>query len=129
MTIDDLIGNLKTYELKKVQDCQMTEHRKEKNLVLKANKKLKLDDDEMALLTCRFKEMISKGGFKMKGSRSKAKDLDKHNTNECYKCGRRNYFIRNCPMWELEWKKNNPGKVKEHKKDRVPDKKMTEESR
>ncbi|XP_059277858.1 uncharacterized protein LOC132032060 [Lycium ferocissimum] len=45
-TIDELIGNLKTYELKRKQDLERREPRKEKNLILKADGKSDSSDDE-----------------------------------------------------------------------------------
>lgn len=54
MLLDDLIGNLKTYQLKLNQDpldIQTAEPRKIKNLVLKTTHKQDGKDDDMALLT------------------------------------------------------------------------------
>lgn len=55
LTMDDLIGNLKTYELKKSQDGEMTNSRKEKNLALKATT---VEEDNLALLTRRFQRIM-----------------------------------------------------------------------
>lgn len=124
MTIDDFIGNLKTYKQKKFHDRQMAEPHKEKNLVLKAAEKLKTHDD-IALLTCRLQKMIRKNRFKNKSSNSKAKVLEKSYTDEYYKCGIYDHIIRNCPIWKTEQKKNNLDKVKEKKENRVHEKRLT----
>lgn len=44
--MDDLIRNLKTYELKKQQDKTRGKQKKEKNLVLKSTKEESSADDE-----------------------------------------------------------------------------------
>lgn len=57
ITLDDLIGNLDTYELKLNQDRldrQASRSRKTKNLVLKATHKQDTEEYNMALLTRRF---------------------------------------------------------------------------
>ncbi|XP_070040096.1 uncharacterized protein [Nicotiana tomentosiformis] len=55
LTIDELIGNLKTYEMKKKKDHERREPQKEKNLVLKAdNSDSSGDDADMTYLTRRF---------------------------------------------------------------------------
>ncbi|XP_070013229.1 intracellular protein transport protein USO1-like [Nicotiana sylvestris] len=48
LTIDELIGNLKTYEMKRKKDLERREPKKEKNLVLKAaNKDSSSDESDM----------------------------------------------------------------------------------
>nr|XP_016478633.1 PREDICTED: uncharacterized protein LOC107800006 [Nicotiana tabacum] len=83
----------------------------------------------MALLTPRFQRAIRKGSFLKKGSSSKSKLVEKTNNNNsadgCYKCGKKDHFIKDCPLWELEWKKKNYDKGKQQKKDRVPGQRMT----
>ncbi|XP_070041545.1 uncharacterized protein [Nicotiana tomentosiformis] len=55
LTIDELIGNLKTYEMKKKNDHERRESKKEKNLVLKEdNNDSSGNDADMAYLTRRF---------------------------------------------------------------------------
>ncbi|XP_060178947.1 uncharacterized protein LOC132609110 [Lycium barbarum] len=52
MTMNDLIGNLKTRELKKQKDLERQEPRKERKLVLKAARSDSSDDEsDMAYLT------------------------------------------------------------------------------
>ncbi|XP_070045583.1 uncharacterized protein [Nicotiana tomentosiformis] len=107
MTMDDLIGNLQTYELKLSQDRDMAKPCTDKNLVLKATEMLGTDDDDddddddMLLLTRRFQKMIRKVGFHKKGRTSKTKDLEKSNSDGCYKCGSLDHFIKDYPMLEF----------------------------
>ncbi|XP_049372830.1 uncharacterized protein LOC125837800 [Solanum verrucosum] len=53
LAIDELIGNLITYELKKSQEREICSKRKEKNLVLKATTPEDFEDENIALMTKR----------------------------------------------------------------------------
>ncbi|XP_070005281.1 MAR-binding filament-like protein 1 [Nicotiana sylvestris] len=56
--MDELIGNLKTYEMKRKKDSERREPKKEKNLMLKAERSDSSDEDsDMAYLTKRFQKM------------------------------------------------------------------------
>ncbi|XP_070045677.1 uncharacterized protein [Nicotiana tomentosiformis] len=59
LTIDELVGNLKTYEMKKKKkDNERREHERENNLVLKTyNNDSSGEDGDMAYLTGRFQKM------------------------------------------------------------------------
>ncbi|XP_070014466.1 uncharacterized protein [Nicotiana sylvestris] len=58
LTMDELIGNLKTYEMKRKKDIERRELKKEKNLELKAEISDSSDEDsDMAYLTKRFQQM------------------------------------------------------------------------
>ncbi|XP_070025962.1 uncharacterized protein [Nicotiana sylvestris] len=58
LTMDELIGNLKTYEMKRQRDSERREPKKEKNLVLKAeNNDSSEEDSDMDYLTKRFQKM------------------------------------------------------------------------
>ncbi|XP_009600322.1 uncharacterized protein [Nicotiana tomentosiformis] len=73
LTIDELIENIKTYKMKRNKDLEKREHKKEKNLVLKAaNNDSSSDESEMEYLTQIFQKMIRKnGGIPKKGSSSR----------------------------------------------------------
>ncbi|XP_070025523.1 uncharacterized protein [Nicotiana sylvestris] len=56
--MDELIGNLKTYEMKRKKDSERSEPKMEKNLVLKAEMSDSSDkESDMAYLTKRFQKM------------------------------------------------------------------------
>ncbi|XP_070007642.1 structural maintenance of chromosomes protein 3-like [Nicotiana sylvestris] len=58
LTMDELIGNLKTYEMKRKKDSKRREPKKEKNLVLKdENNDLSEEESDMSYLTKRFQKM------------------------------------------------------------------------
>ncbi|XP_019229060.1 PREDICTED: uncharacterized protein LOC109210142 [Nicotiana attenuata] len=58
LTIDKLVGNLKTYEMKKKRDSERREPKREKNLILKTESNDSSGEDgDMAYLTRRFQRM------------------------------------------------------------------------
>nr|XP_009626695.1 titin homolog [Nicotiana tomentosiformis] len=70
LTIDELVGNLKTYEMKKKKDNERREPKREKNLVLKTNiNDSSGEDGDMTYLTRRLQKM----------------DQFKHNTDKAAK--------------------------------------------
>ncbi|KAH0717431.1 hypothetical protein KY285_013462 [Solanum tuberosum] len=66
LTMDELIGNLQTYELNKQQDLSKKDGKREKFIALKASPNdASKDDQEMAYLTRRFLKIVKKhGGFR-----------------------------------------------------------------
>ncbi|XP_070002387.1 uncharacterized protein [Nicotiana sylvestris] len=117
LTIDELVRNLKTYEMKRKIDSKRREPKKEKNLVLKADSNDSSEEDSgMAYLTKRFQKMVRRNGEMLKrGSSSKPKNYDL-----CYKCGKPGHFIKDCPLLKQEFSKYNPEKAA--KRNPVPDK-------
>ncbi|XP_070025814.1 uncharacterized protein [Nicotiana sylvestris] len=108
LTMDKLIGNLKTYEMKRKKDSERREPKKEKNLVLKAESSDSSDEDsDMAYLTKRFQKMVQKnGGIPRRDSSSKAR-----NNDLCHRCRKPGHFIKDCPLGKQEQYKQNPDKA------------------
>ncbi|XP_070034525.1 uncharacterized protein [Nicotiana tomentosiformis] len=76
LTIDELVGNLKTYEMKKKKDHERREPKRKNNLVLKIdNNESSSEDADMAYLTKRFQKTVRKIEH----------DQYKHNTNKVAK--------------------------------------------
>ncbi|XP_070055501.1 uncharacterized protein [Nicotiana tomentosiformis] len=84
LTIDELVGNLKTYEMKKKKDNERREPKREKNLVLKIdNNDSSGEDGDMAYLTRRFQKMVRKnGGIPKRGNKAAKRNLV---PNKCFK--------------------------------------------
>ena len=61
LAMDELIGNLITYELKKNQEKEIGGKRKKRNLVLKATTLHDFEDENIALITKRFTRMLKRG--------------------------------------------------------------------
>ncbi|XP_070011457.1 uncharacterized protein [Nicotiana sylvestris] len=75
-TMNELIDNLKTYEIKRKKDNERREPKKEKNLVLKAESSDSSDDDsDMAYLTKRFQKMVRRNGSIPKRGSSTKRNL------------------------------------------------------
>ncbi|XP_070007978.1 uncharacterized protein [Nicotiana sylvestris] len=108
LTMDELIGNLKTYEMKRKKDSERREPKKEKNLVLKAeNSDSSEEDSDMAYLTKRLQKMVRRnGGVPKRGSSSKAR-----NNDLCHMCGKLGHIIKDCPFLKQEQYKQNPDKA------------------
>ena len=58
--MDELIGNIMTYELKKKQEKEIGGKRKEKNLVLTGTTPENFEDKNIALMTKRLSRMLKK---------------------------------------------------------------------
>ncbi|XP_070009728.1 uncharacterized protein [Nicotiana sylvestris] len=121
--MDELIGNLKTYEMKRKKDSERREPKKEKNLVPKAESSDSSDEDsDMAYLTKRFQKMVRRnGGIPKWGSSSKAR-----NNDLCHRCGKSGHFIKDCPLAKQEQYKQNPDKAV--KRNLVPNKRFNQKS-
>ncbi|XP_075080257.1 uncharacterized protein LOC142165784 [Nicotiana tabacum] len=102
LTIEELIGNLKTYELKRKIDSERREPKKERNLVLKTdNNDSSEEDSDMAYLTKRFQKMVRRNGEMLKrdsSNRSKNYDL-------CYnKNSPKNYYEKTAKTNQVPFK-------------------------
>ncbi|XP_070025313.1 uncharacterized protein [Nicotiana sylvestris] len=119
LTIDEFVGNMKLYEMKKKKDSERREPKKEKNLVLKTYDNGSSDEDsDMAYLTRRFQKMVRRnGGIPKRESSSKPKNYDL-----CHKCGKPGHFIKACPLLKQDQYKNNFDKTT--KRNPVPDKRF-----
>ncbi|XP_070054811.1 uncharacterized protein [Nicotiana tomentosiformis] len=119
LTIDELIGNLKTYEMKKTKDHERREPKKEKNMVLKSdNNDSSGEDANMAYLTKRFQKMVRRNGsIPIRGSFSRPKGYD-----FCHKCGKPEHFIKDCPLHKQDQYKHNIDKTT--KRNPVPDRRF-----
>ncbi|XP_015168667.1 uncharacterized protein [Solanum tuberosum] len=90
--MDDLMGNLQTYELNRHLGLSVKEAKWDKSIALKmAQRDGSEDEDDMVYQTRRFQKIIKKHeGFQKKGTTSRmatANDL-------CHKCGNPSHFMR-----------------------------------
>ena len=98
LKLDELIGNLTTYELRR-QTMKMDAPKKERSLALKITEGADLEEDEMTMIIKDFKKYLMRGKSPSRsGSHSKPR-VPKKQTNEgCYKCGKTDHHIKNCPQ-------------------------------
>ncbi|XP_070019815.1 uncharacterized protein [Nicotiana sylvestris] len=117
LTIDKLVGNIKTYEIKRKIDSERRELEKEKNLVLKVDSNDSSEEDsDIVYLTKRLQKIVRRnGGILKRGNSGKPNNYDL-----CHKCGKPGYFIKDCPLLKQEHSKYNHEKAA--KRNPVPDK-------
>jgi len=116
LAMDELIGNLITYELKKNQEKEIGGKRKERNLVLKATVPEDFEDENIALMTKRFSRMLKRGQVFQRRNPQKTNENTKEQV--CHKCGSPDHFIKFCPLWALEQKRGTSKKLREVKNDK-----------
>ncbi|XP_070013101.1 uncharacterized protein [Nicotiana sylvestris] len=108
LNIEELIENLKTYELKRKINTKRREPKKEKNLVLKDDYNDSGDkDSDMAYLTKRFQKMVRRNGEMLKKSSSDRPTK----CDLCYKCGKPGHFMKDYPLLKKEFSKNHHEKT------------------
>ncbi|GKA11380.1 zf-CCHC domain-containing protein [Tanacetum coccineum] len=114
LSLDELIGNLKVYEVVLEKDLEVSKNKKEKykSLALKARQvlseedasSLDSNDEEYAMAVRDFKKFFRRRGkfvrqpYDDKKNFRKAKEDKKEKEDRrCFKCGDPNHFINNCP--------------------------------
>ncbi|XP_015057420.1 uncharacterized protein LOC107003608 [Solanum pennellii] len=117
LTMDALIGNLKTHEMNRNHDLSKKEVKKDKSFMLKYKSDEDSSDDDMAYLINRFQKIVKKNkGFRRgtNGPRNAAQN------DTCYKCGKAGHFIRKCPLLKTENREHQkPRSDKEKRRDVV----------
>lgn len=93
VTLDELVGNLRTYKMK--IDGIKEQAAPDKILALKSSDsddEFELDNEQVAFITKNFSKFFRK----KKGIGTKKRSND--NQNECYKYGKTDHQIRECPL-------------------------------
>jgi len=102
LSLDELIGNLQTYELRRTSQ-QQEDTKKDRGLALKTVEEASSDsdDEDLAMFTRKFKKFFkkTKAGLKAKQP-SKPKGNDQF--TGCFKCGKLDHIIKNCPQLKEE---------------------------
>ncbi|XP_016558034.1 uncharacterized protein LOC107857699 [Capsicum annuum] len=99
--MDELTDNIKTHELKKQQRQEKKEAKTKKSLAMKALKSYSSEEDkDAAYLSKRILRAMNKSDqFKRRGSNNKKGG----NVEVCHKCRSPKHFIKNCPMYKLDY--------------------------
>jgi len=64
---------------------------------------LDLDDEEMAMITRKFKKFFKKARENSKKkSTNKPRSSDRDRFTGCFKCGKQDHIVKNCPMLKEE---------------------------
>ncbi|GKD49388.1 zf-CCHC domain-containing protein, partial [Tanacetum coccineum] len=114
LSLDELIGNLKVYEVIIKKDSEMVKDKREqsRSLALKAKKEScnddsstsKSEDEEYAMSVKEFKKLFKRRGRFVRQPRDERKSFqrsrnDKNGKSErkCFRCGDPNHLIEECP--------------------------------
>ncbi|XP_069145597.1 uncharacterized protein [Solanum lycopersicum] len=118
LTMDALIGNLKTHEMNRNYDLSKKEAKKDKSLMLKyKSDEDSSDDDDMAYLISIFQKIVRKNKIYKRGTNG-TRNAAQGDT--CYKCGKSWHFIRECPLLKNENKEHQKHRSdKENRRDLV----------
>ena len=104
LSLDELIGNLQTYELRR-NSQQQEETKKDRGLALKIMEEdsSELDEEDMAMLTRKFKKFFKKTKAETRQKQpGKSKNTDRDQFSGCFKCGKMDHIIKNCPQLKEE---------------------------
>jgi len=64
-----------------------------------------LDEGEMAVITRKFKKFFKKAKeISKKKNFSKARNSNREQFTECFKCGKHDHIVKNCPLLKEEQK-------------------------
>jgi len=102
--LDELIRNLQTYELRRSSQ-QKEEIKKDRGIALKVMEEdsSDLDIEEMAMITQKFKKFFKKAKENSKKKNfSKLKNSDRKQFSGCFKCGKLDHIVKNCPLLKEE---------------------------
>jgi len=97
ISLDDLIGNLQTYELRRNSQLK-EETKRDRGLALKALEKdhSDLDEEEMAMFTKKLKKFFKKAKENSKKKNSnKPTNSDREQFTGCFKCGKHDHIVKN----------------------------------
>jgi len=104
ITLDELIGNLQIYELRR-NFQQQEETKKDRGIALKVMEEdsSDFDDEDMAMITRKFKKFFKKAKESTrKKNFSKFKNIDREQFSGCFKCGKLDHIVKNCTLLKEE---------------------------
>ncbi|XP_069144523.1 spindle pole body component 110-like [Solanum lycopersicum] len=117
LTMDALIGNLKTHKMNRNYDLSKKEAKNDNSLMMKYKSYEDSSDDDMAYLISRFQKIVRKNKVYKRGVNG-TRNATQGDT--CNKCGKAEHFIREFPLLKNESKEHQkPRNDKENRRDLV----------
>jgi len=105
ISLDELIGNFQTYALRRNSQLKK-EIKRDQGLAIKALEEdgSHFDKEEMAMITRKFKKPFKKAKDNSKKKNfSKLRNNDQEQLSGCFKCGKQDHLVKNCPLLKEEW--------------------------
>jgi len=112
ISLDELIGNLQAYELRR-NSQQQEETKKDHGIALNVMEEdsSNFDDEDMAMITRKFRKFFKKTKENARRKNfSKLKNTDREQISGCSKCGKLNHIVKNCPLLKDEQDQEQPRK-------------------
>ena len=113
LSLYELIGNLQTYQLRR-NSQQQEETKKDRGLALKIMEEdsAELDEEDMAMLTRKFKKFFKKTKARTTQKQpNRSKNIDRDQFTGCFKCGKMDHIIKNCPQLKEEQESEPPKRL------------------
>ncbi|GAB2289773.1 hypothetical protein Dimus_038063 [Dionaea muscipula] len=106
LPLEALIGNLMTFKLM-LNSRTKEALKRDKILALKTNataveESSESDDEELALMTRKFRKLFKQARGKRDFNKGKSYSKNHTSTNGCFKCGKPDHMIKDCPNWSKE---------------------------
>ena len=104
ISLDELIGNIQTYELRRNSQLK-EETNRDRDVALKALKEddSDLDEEVMAMFTRNLKKFFKKAKeISKKKNFIKARNSDREQLTGCFKRGKHDHIVKNCPLLKEE---------------------------
>jgi len=104
ISLDELIGNLQTYELRRNSQLK-EEPKRDRGLTLKALQEddSDLDEEVMAMFSWKFKKFFKKAKENSKRKNlSKPRNSDREQFTGCFKCDKHDHIVKNFPLLKEE---------------------------
>jgi len=101
ISLHELIGNLQIYELRRNSQLK-EETNRDRDVALKALKEddSDLDEEVMAMFTRNLKKFFKKA--KENSKVSKSRNSDREQFTGCFKHGKHDHIMKNCPLLKEE---------------------------
>jgi len=112
ITLEELIGNLQTYELMR-NSQQQEETKKDRGIALKAMEEdsSDLDDEDMDMLARKFKRFFKKTKAEARQKHpSRIKNTNREQFPGCFKCGKMDHIVKNYPQLKEDQEAESPKK-------------------